>query len=322
LSRPKVTVALPTYNRADYLSRAIEGVLNQTFTDYELVILDNASTDNTSETVRRFHDPRIKYVRHEQSIVGTDNLNKGFELADTPYLIITHDDDIMKPDLLKREVEILDEHKDVVIVSANVDIIDESNNTLAENHYPAEKDIVYNKYEFIQNYCAGMNIACPTVMFKMDFIREKNLRFVSDIGPAADTYLWFNINTFDKMIYVIKDSLYRYRIHSHQSSNVSSMDWHSKFYLYASRFLASNKLDNLVPLLRKKLFSEIICPLMYAYLKGKISLKGYNDRISKMHEVGLWEEDIPRIWKLKIFLMNRSPYLLKIFYKVKDLNKK
>ena len=65
---PKVTVCLPTYNRAHYLREAIESVLSQTFQDFELLICDNASTDETSEVVKSFRDARIRYVRHSRNI--------------------------------------------------------------------------------------------------------------------------------------------------------------------------------------------------------------------------------------------------------------
>ena len=94
--RFKVTVAIPTYNRAHYLPEAIESVLAQTFQDFELLILDNASTDNTPELVKSFKDERIRYVRNQTNIGMFGNCNKALELARGEYVIIFHDDDIRK----------------------------------------------------------------------------------------------------------------------------------------------------------------------------------------------------------------------------------
>lgn len=105
---PKVTVAIPTYNRAHYLKESIPSVLAQTFMDFNLVIIDNASTDNTGEVVRSFADPRIEYFRNECNLGIIGNWNRAIELCVGEYLNIFGDDDKMLPNFLEKSVTILD----------------------------------------------------------------------------------------------------------------------------------------------------------------------------------------------------------------------
>jgi cellulose synthase/poly-beta-1,6-N-acetylglucosamine synthase-like glycosyltransferase len=77
---PTVSVIIPTYNRAHLVGRAIRSVLNQTFQDFEIIVVDDGSTDNTEEVVKGFNDPRIRYIRHEE--------NRGALLPATPAFVL------------------------------------------------------------------------------------------------------------------------------------------------------------------------------------------------------------------------------------------
>jgi len=78
---PKVSVVIPTYNRAHLVGRAIRSVLNQTYQDFEIIVVDDGSTDNTKEVVKSFNDPRIRYIRHEKNRGGSAARNTGIRAA-------------------------------------------------------------------------------------------------------------------------------------------------------------------------------------------------------------------------------------------------
>ena len=99
---PKVTVCIPTFNRAGYLREAIQSVLNQTFTDFELLVSDNASSDNSAEVVASFTDPRVRYHRHVENIGMGANFRACTELAQTEWIAFLSDDDLFQPDHLER----------------------------------------------------------------------------------------------------------------------------------------------------------------------------------------------------------------------------
>ena len=121
---PRVTIALATRNRAGYLRAAIESCLAQTFTDFELLVCDNASTDNTAAVVASFADPRIRYHRNEHDLGMVGNWNRCVELARGELIANLCDDDLMLPDRLERQVAIFDAHPETGIVHGDAEMID------------------------------------------------------------------------------------------------------------------------------------------------------------------------------------------------------
>src|SRR5258708_14026762 len=110
---PKVTVAIPTFNRYELLLRAIDSVVRQSFTDFELLIVDNASTDETRNLARASNDARVRYVRNSENLGIIGNWNRSIDLACGEYILIFHDDDLMHPTFLQRSIAALDEHPTV-----------------------------------------------------------------------------------------------------------------------------------------------------------------------------------------------------------------
>src|SRR5215471_6003223 len=124
---PRVSVALPVYNGENYLTQAVESLLAQTFTDFELLLLDNASTDRTEEICRSFaaRDGRIRYQRNERNIGGGPNWNRGFELANkAPYFKWAAHDDVHAPTFLERCVAALDRDPGVVLAFTQAEFMD------------------------------------------------------------------------------------------------------------------------------------------------------------------------------------------------------
>lgn len=125
--RPTVSIGLPVYNGGRYLVTALESMLAQSFTDFELVISDNASTDATGEICRAYaaRDQRIRYARNEQNMGAHYNHNHVFSLSRGRYFKWAGDDDMLEPDFLKRCVEVLDQDERVVLCSTGVTTINE-----------------------------------------------------------------------------------------------------------------------------------------------------------------------------------------------------
>lgn len=110
MSQPRVTVVIPTYNRADFLKQAIESVLAQTYADFNLLISDNASADNTEQIVASFHDPRICYRRHKQNLGMIGNYRFVLTHPQTEFIAYLSDDDLYKPEMLSTAIDLLDQH--------------------------------------------------------------------------------------------------------------------------------------------------------------------------------------------------------------------
>jgi glycosyltransferase involved in cell wall biosynthesis len=146
LREPRVSVGLPVYNGANYLSLAIESILAQTYGDFELVISDNASTDDTPAIVERFSlaDDRIRSIRNESNLGGARNANNTFKLARGEFFRWAGHDDLVDPRYLEACVEELDRHQDVVLACPGEIIIDEAGRELERILLPwgAEPNVV------------------------------------------------------------------------------------------------------------------------------------------------------------------------------------
>ena len=114
---PKVSVIIPTYNRADLLPRAVNSVLSQTYDDYEIIIVDDHSSDNTQDAIAKFSDPRIRSIRHRTNRRQSAAINTGISNARGEYIAFLDDDDEWLPTKLEGQVAILDSS------SANIGLI-------------------------------------------------------------------------------------------------------------------------------------------------------------------------------------------------------
>lgn len=112
----KVSVCVPTYNRSDYLKYALDSVFSQTYQDFELIVCDDGSTDDTLEVVSRYKDSRLRYLRHPQNIGRSRNMRSGFDAAVGEYFIKFDDDDAIASEFLAKTVAVLDHHTEADFV--------------------------------------------------------------------------------------------------------------------------------------------------------------------------------------------------------------
>ena len=117
MTQPKVTILMPAYNASLYIKESIESMLNQSFSDFELLIINDGSKDNTSEVVKSIVDERIRLVENEQNLGLANTLNKGMKLAKGEYLARMDADDLSTPNRLQTQVDYLDSHPDVILCS-------------------------------------------------------------------------------------------------------------------------------------------------------------------------------------------------------------
>jgi glycosyltransferase involved in cell wall biosynthesis len=141
-SAPSVSVGLFVYNGERFIEEAIESILNQTFTDFELIISDNASTDRTGEIAQAYaeRDKRIRYYRCEKNIGAGWNARRVYELATRKYFKWAAVDDLIEPDLLRRCVEILEHDPGCAVAYARTKEIDQNGNFIRNYVTPAKAD--------------------------------------------------------------------------------------------------------------------------------------------------------------------------------------
>jgi len=130
---PLVTIAIPTYNRADgHLKEALESALRQTYTNTEIIVSDNCSTDDTEKVVRSFFDKRIRYFRHEKNIGANNNFNFCLNNARGDFFLLLCDDDMIDPDFVEICMRADCHGTDVGIIRTGTRIIDTNGNVLSK----------------------------------------------------------------------------------------------------------------------------------------------------------------------------------------------
>lgn len=139
---PKVTVLMPVYNCESFLKEAINSILDQTFKDFEFLIINDGSTDKTGEILKSYNDPRIKIINNKKNIGLTKSLNKGLRVAKGEYIARQDADDISLPLRLEKEVEILEKDHKVGLVGIRYEVIDEAGKSFGIVKYPTtDKEI-------------------------------------------------------------------------------------------------------------------------------------------------------------------------------------
>jgi glycosyltransferase involved in cell wall biosynthesis len=133
---PTVSVVIPTYNRASRLESTIESVLHQEFEDFEVIVVDDASTDDTEEVVSGFDDPRVAYVAHERNMGGSAARNTGIEASTGTYIAFLDDDDEWLPGKLREQVDCLESRSaEWVAAYCNYEVVRESDSLV--NYLPS-----------------------------------------------------------------------------------------------------------------------------------------------------------------------------------------
>jgi glycosyltransferase involved in cell wall biosynthesis len=231
---PKISVCLPTYNRAQYLRETIVSMLAQTATDFELIVADNCSTDSTTEVVAAFQDPRIRYVRNQENIGHYRNMDRVLALARGAYVCIIHDDDVYAPEFLARESEMLDRHQTVGMVHCAVYVVSPDRQRLRVHRVSRHTRIAPGMSEFIQ-YLGGHDVCCSTVMCRRD-VWVRAGRFEHRL-MCAYWLMWLTIALQTDIAY-IATPLVDMRVHdSSMTSTMDPMRWYDEFVAVSEKAL-------------------------------------------------------------------------------------
>ena len=162
---PTVSVILTSFNHERYIREAIESVLSQTFTDFELIIWDDCSSDSSWGTINQYSDPRIKAFRNEANKGPVEGVNRAIsEIASGKYIAIHHSDDVWKSDKLDKQVAFLDSHLECGAVFTHVEIIDELNESVNNDWFNTSNK---SRHEWLRQFFLRGNRLChPSVLIE------------------------------------------------------------------------------------------------------------------------------------------------------------
>lgn len=213
---PRLTIGLPVYNGAEFVGDAIESILAQTFKDFELVISDNASTDNTEEVYGRYaeKDVRIRYVRNENNVGAARNYNRLVEMSRAEYFKWAAHDDMLAPEYLEKCIEVLDRRPSVVVCHTETIYIDENGRECGA--FDDRLDLRFSRpHQRYHGYFFRPYQRCNAIF---GVIRTSELRKTPLIGPYlySDRVLLGEL-ALRGQIYRVPEPLFLRREHPQQS---------------------------------------------------------------------------------------------------------
>ncbi|WP_211828568.1 glycosyltransferase family 2 protein [Kistimonas asteriae] len=215
---PLVSVLVPCYNHQNYVKDAINSILNQTYSNIELIVLDDGSTDNSPAILAELSEKHGFYYEHQQNMGLNGTLNKGLSLAKGQYICPFASDDVMFLDRIEKQVALLESRPDVAVCAGNMIAISETGEIASSLKIRPAREVDFD--DLFWRKIPGP--AAPTAMIRSSVIDEVG-HYDPDIR-IEDLYMWLKITHAGHKIYILNDVLAYYRKHTGNfHSNYKSM---------------------------------------------------------------------------------------------------
>ena len=217
----KISVCVPTFNSAKFIRETIESVLNQTYQDFELLIVDDYSKDETLDIVQSIKDARIRIFKNEKNLGMVRNFNRCLELAQGEFVTTLDGDDLMASSNLQQKIDLLEKYPEMAFVFSNVDIIDESSHVTGSR---PKKPLPFSSRMVSDAICVAGGIVFKTLLIEGNFICKSSVilrrnlleRFGSfnvQFSWGEDYDMWARMALSHEVGYV-QQPLVKYRIHT------------------------------------------------------------------------------------------------------------
>lgn len=218
---PAITIILPVYNGDRYLEKAILSVLDQDYKNFELLIIDDGSTDTSETIIKKIisetNDDRIKFIKNEKNIGLIATLNKGLSLSESPYIgRIDSDDSWHRKDKLSLQIDYLEKNPETFVVGTWAHIIDENDKPLFDLRTPVTDRELRNRF------LLGNQIIHPSTVFR----RSKALEvggFIEGEKYVEDYSLWLRLGEIG-MLYNFPEFLMTYRVHANSATQKNNVE--------------------------------------------------------------------------------------------------
>jgi glycosyltransferase involved in cell wall biosynthesis len=210
---PKLSVLMPVYNASAFLQDAIQSVLDQSFIDFEFVIMNDGSTDDSEKIIQSFQDKRIRYIKNTANLKLIKTLNLGFSLALGKYIARIDADDICLPNRFEKQIAFLEIHPEIGVLGSCASIIDEHNQVMGDCIYPKDHDVIALD---LVRYNPMIH---PSVMIRTSILKEQTILFDEHFVHTEDYELWTRLIAKTKFAN-LPEKLLLYRRHSSQISSV------------------------------------------------------------------------------------------------------
>lgn len=212
MNTPLVSVVVPIHNGAQWLGQTLNSLFAQTYSHFEVVLVDDASTDNLRKVLASFHDARLRVVHLQKNEGVSAARNHGIEMAKGDFVAFCDADDLCQPQRFQRQVEFLEEHQDIGLCGSAFSCFDTHDRETVIN--PASDEEI--RKALMQGNCFGLS----TIMVRAGAL--KATRFDETLNVAEDYDLWTRLAASGVHLANLPDSLIRYRLHWQQASRHKS----------------------------------------------------------------------------------------------------
>jgi glycosyltransferase involved in cell wall biosynthesis len=248
---PRFSVIMPTHQAAAFVGRTVQCVLDQTCADWELIVLDNGSTDGTEEIVRGFEDPRIRYAWQEDSGLPADSRNKAIAMASGEFLAFLDADDWWAPEKLKRVAAVLDAEGELDLVCHDVDIVDPSGRVLVHRSYTLDERDAYTQLLY-----RGCFLTTSATVLRRSRALDAGLFDVRrDFITVEDFDLWLRVARAGARFRLLNETLGTYLVHAGGALNADiERNYDNMFAMLHTHYLplaTAGRLDVRAALVRR-----------------------------------------------------------------------
>jgi glycosyltransferase involved in cell wall biosynthesis len=219
---PLVSVCIPTYNAENTVVSTVQSILKQTYQNLEIVLVDNASTDDTLAILSQFNDHRIKIYKNSKNIGAEKNWSRCIELASGKYIAIFHADDLYKPDMVEKQVQAFQDNPSIGAVFTTYNYIKERGEVILTYKLSPElkgNEIYYFQDIFVPILSNGNFLMSPSAMVRGEIYKELAPFNDELFGTSADLDMWLRILERHP-IAILDEILMSYRISTTQGSNL------------------------------------------------------------------------------------------------------
>ena len=271
-SAPKISVILSSYNHENYIAQAIQSVLDQTFSDFELLIYDDGSKDNSREIIKSFDDPRIKTFLYKENHGPRIAAQEALDAARGKYIAIHHSDDVWKPDKLEKQFNFLETHREYVACFSYADFVDEEGNLRELDDGDFYKKIFEqpnrSRAEWLRYFFHNANCLChPSVLIQRRAYFDYDLLDITGLWQLPDLSTWINL-CFHADFYIMPEKLVDFRLRRESRENMSASNLDKRIRVETEMFFILSKFVE--KFRNDKFFLEVFPEAEKFIVKGKI----------------------------------------------------
>ena len=229
----KISVIMPAYNAEKYIGEAIESILNQTFSDFEFIIIDDGSSDGTVDVVKSYNDNRIRFYQNEKNMGVAATLNRGLDLATGDYIARMDSDDISMSERFEKQIQYMKNHPDCAACGTDIKLFGAQWGNFFHSSTPEQLrvDLFFDS-----------SLAHPTVMMRSDIIRYEHFRYDETLNGVEDYDLWYRISNRYELGNICQ-ILLMYRIHLNQVTHHMNQNVYPKLRILKERQLYELGID-------------------------------------------------------------------------------